>query len=207
MSDDAALLLGVGPGFAGLFIMWHRRANGDGDNSLPELLRRFAGAPPSDPPGPKSLKDQDLAVLPLASIWPFAASFGLAVVGSGLIFGLWLVILGLGIAAIQPQPEYSAMPRPRITSHSPRIRPDPTTARPNEAANGQIEASGSTARSWSFSDLGPGGSLGGAPAKRRSSSGSELSPSPLARRCHMMNSPANPGPTPSSSSATVPSAS
>src|SRR6266545_2872071 len=36
--------------------------------------------------------------LPLASIWPFAASFGLAVVGSGLIFRLWLVILGLGIA-------------------------------------------------------------------------------------------------------------
>jgi Cytochrome c oxidase subunit IV len=94
----ALLLLGVGPGFAGLFIMWHRRANGDGDNSLPELLRRFAGAPPSDPPGPKSLEDQDLAVLPLASIWPFAASFGLAVVGSGLIFGLWLVILGLGVA-------------------------------------------------------------------------------------------------------------
>src|SRR6266511_1476688 len=94
----ALLLLGVGPGFDGLFIMWQRRANGDVDISLPELLRRFAGAPPRDPPGPKSLNDQDLALLPQASIWPFAASFGLAVVGSGLIFGLWLVILGLGIA-------------------------------------------------------------------------------------------------------------
>src|SRR6266498_2207694 len=104
----ALLLLGVGPGFAGLFIMWHRRANGDGDNSLPELLRRFAGAPPSDPPGPKSLKDQDLAVLPLASIWPFAASFGLAVVGSGLILGLGIALYsGWGwIAAIVRENRY-----------------------------------------------------------------------------------------------------
>jgi len=94
----ALLLLGVGPGFAGLFIMWHRRAGGEGDGSLPELLRRFAGDPPSDPPGPKSLEGQDIAVLPLPSIWPFAASFGLTVAASGLIFGLWLVILGLGVA-------------------------------------------------------------------------------------------------------------
>jgi hypothetical protein len=94
----ALLLLGVGPGFAGLFIIWHRRGEGAQGGSLPETLRRFAGLPEADPPGPKSLEDQDLAVLPLPSIWPFAASFGLAVVGSGLIFGLWLVILGLGVA-------------------------------------------------------------------------------------------------------------
>ena len=94
----ALLLLGVGPGFAGLFIMWHRRGADDGDRSLPELLRRFAGAPPQDAPGPKSLESRDVAVLPLPSIWPFAASFGLAMAGSGLIFGLWLVILGLGVA-------------------------------------------------------------------------------------------------------------
>src|SRR5262245_43680030 len=111
------------------------------------------------------------------------------------------------IAAIQPQPEYSATPRPRITSHNPKIRPDAATARPNEAANGQIEGSGSTAMSWPSSDLGPGGSLGGSPAKRRSSSGSEPSPSPPARRRHLVTSLAKPGPTPSSSSATVPSAS
>jgi hypothetical protein len=93
----ALLLLGVGPGFAGLFIMWHRRA-ADGGGSLPEVLRRFAGLPPPDPPGPRSLESEDVAVLPLPSIWPFAASFGLAVTGSGVIFGLWLVILGLGVA-------------------------------------------------------------------------------------------------------------
>ena len=94
----ALLLLGVGPGFAGMFILWHRRGEGAQGGSARETLRRFAGLPEADPPGPKSLEDRDLAVLPLASIWPFAASLGLAVTGSGLIFGLWLVILGLGVA-------------------------------------------------------------------------------------------------------------
>lgn len=94
----ALLLLGAGPGFAGLFIMRHRGAPGGGRGSLPETLRRFAGSPPADPPGPKSLESQDLAVLPLASIWPFASSLGVAVALSGAIFGLWLVILGLGVA-------------------------------------------------------------------------------------------------------------
>jgi hypothetical protein len=93
----ALLLLGAGPGFAGLFLLWHRR-EGIGRGSLPTTLRRFAGLPEDDPPGPKSLESQDLAVLPLPSIWPFTASLGLAVALSGLIFGLWLVILGLGVA-------------------------------------------------------------------------------------------------------------
>jgi Cytochrome c oxidase subunit IV len=94
----ALLLLGAGPGFAGLFIMWHRGGEGATRGSLPETLRRFAGMPEGDPPGPKSLESQDIAVLPLPSIWPFAASLGLVVALSGLIFGLWLVILGLGVA-------------------------------------------------------------------------------------------------------------
>src|SRR6266542_2750986 len=107
----ALLLLGVGPGFAGLFIMWHRRANGDGDNSLQE---------------------QDLAVLPLASIWPFAASFGLAVVGSGLIFGLWLVILGLGIALYSGWGWIAAIVRENRYGH---IQPtDQEAEEPEEAA-------------------------------------------------------------------------
>jgi Cytochrome c oxidase subunit IV len=94
----ALLLLGVGPGFAGLFIMWHRRGEDRRTGSLPETLRVFAGLPKEDPPGPRSLESQDVAVLPLPSIWPFAASLGLAVALSGFIFGLWLVILGLGVA-------------------------------------------------------------------------------------------------------------
>jgi hypothetical protein len=94
----ALLLLGAGPGFAGVFIILHHRSRGAGRGSLPESLRRFAGMPPPDAPGPKSLEGDDLAVLPLSSIWPFTASLGLTVALSGLIFGLWLVILGLGIA-------------------------------------------------------------------------------------------------------------
>jgi hypothetical protein len=91
------LLLGVGPGFAGLFIVRHHRTRGE-KQDRGEILRRFAGAPEGDPPGPKTLEGQDIAVIPLASIWPFTASLGLAVAGSGLIFGLWLVILGLAVA-------------------------------------------------------------------------------------------------------------
>lgn len=92
----ALILLGVGPGFAGLFIMRHRGEVGRGSRS--ETLRRFAGWPESDPPGPKSLEGQDLAVLPLPSLWPFLGSLGLTVALSGLIFGLWLLILGLAVA-------------------------------------------------------------------------------------------------------------
>jgi cytochrome c oxidase subunit IV len=94
----ALLLLGAGPGFAALYIIQQHRSRGAEPGSLRETLRRFAGIPPPDPPGPKALDDRDLGVLPLPSIWPFAASLGLAVALSGLIFGLWLVILGLGVA-------------------------------------------------------------------------------------------------------------
>jgi Na+-transporting methylmalonyl-CoA/oxaloacetate decarboxylase gamma subunit len=60
-------------------------------------MRRFAGIPPQDPPGPKDLAAEDLGVLPLPTIWPLAASMGVAVLFTGLIYGLWLVILGLGL--------------------------------------------------------------------------------------------------------------
>src|SRR6266516_177764 len=45
----ALLLLGVGPGFAGLFIMWHRRGEDRRTGSLPETLRVFAVLPKEDP--------------------------------------------------------------------------------------------------------------------------------------------------------------
>jgi hypothetical protein len=94
----ALLLLGAGAGFAALFAIRHRRREDGSAESRAEMLRRFAGLPKPDPPGPKALEDEDLAVLPLPSIWPFAASLGLTVALSGLIFGLWLVIVGLAIA-------------------------------------------------------------------------------------------------------------
>jgi Cytochrome c oxidase subunit IV len=111
----ALLLLGVGPGFAGLFIVRHNRS-ADQRQDRQEMLRRFAGMPHGDPPGPKSLEGQDIAVIPLPSLWPFTSSLGITVALSGLIFGLWLVILGLAmalysgwgwIAAIMSETRYS----------------------------------------------------------------------------------------------------
>jgi hypothetical protein len=93
----ALLLLGVGPGFAGLFIVQHNRSAGYRQDRH-DMIRRFAGMPHGDPPGPKSLEGGDIAVLPMPSLWPFTASLGVTVAGSGLIFGLWLVILGLAVA-------------------------------------------------------------------------------------------------------------
>jgi hypothetical protein len=62
-------------------------------------MRRLAGIPPQDPPGPKDLAAGDLGVLPLPTIWPLAAALGFTVLFTGLIYGLWLVILGLGLLA------------------------------------------------------------------------------------------------------------
>src|SRR6266545_4925357 len=61
----ALLVLGAGPGFAALFIIRQRRHQGVGLESRMDMLRRFAGVPSGDePPGPKSLEGEDLAVLP-----------------------------------------------------------------------------------------------------------------------------------------------
>jgi Cytochrome c oxidase subunit IV len=95
----ALLLLGVGPGFAGLVLIQEHRREGAGRQSRSELLRRLAGIPPPDPPGPADMRDEDLGVLPLPTIWPFATSLGLAIMLTGLIYGLWLIVLGLGVAA------------------------------------------------------------------------------------------------------------
>jgi Cytochrome c oxidase subunit IV len=94
------LLLGAGPGFAGIyFILQHRRlAGAEGAESWGEILRRLAGSPPPDRPGPKTLEADQLAVIPLPSLWPFAGSLGIAIALSGVVFGLWLVLLGLGVA-------------------------------------------------------------------------------------------------------------
>jgi hypothetical protein len=95
----ALLLLGAGPGFAGLVLLQEQRARGGTGESRADAMRRLAGIPPQDPPGPKDLAARDLGVLPLPTIWPLAASLGLAMLLTGLIYGLWLVILGLGLMA------------------------------------------------------------------------------------------------------------
>ena len=95
----ALLLLGAGPGFAGLILVQEQRQRGGTAESRADALRRFAGFPPRDPPGPADLAAEDLGVLPLPTIWPFAAALGLAIMLTGLIYGLWLIVLGGGIAA------------------------------------------------------------------------------------------------------------
>jgi hypothetical protein len=93
------LLLGAGPGFAGLILVLEQRARGGTGETRADSLRRLAGIPPHDPPGPRDLAADDLGVLPLPTIWPLAASLGVAILFTGLIYGLWLVILGLGMLA------------------------------------------------------------------------------------------------------------
>jgi hypothetical protein len=93
----ALLLLGAGPGFAGLILILEQRQRGGTGEPRADALRRLAGIPPQDPPGPRNLEAADLGVLPLPTIWPLAASLGVAVLFTGLIYGLWLVILGLGL--------------------------------------------------------------------------------------------------------------
>jgi Cytochrome c oxidase subunit IV len=93
----ALLLLGAGPGFVGLILLLEQRARGGTGESRADALRRLAGVPPRDPPGPSDLEAEDLGVLPLPTVWPLVASLGLAILLTGLIYGLWLVILGLGL--------------------------------------------------------------------------------------------------------------
>ena len=95
----ALLLLGAGPGFAGLVLIQEHRRQGGPPESRGDTLRRLAGMPPRDPPGPADKHDEDLGVLPLPTIWPFAASLGVAILLTGLIYGLWLVVLGAGVTA------------------------------------------------------------------------------------------------------------
>jgi hypothetical protein len=93
----ALLLLGAGPGFVGLILLLEQRARGGTGESRADSMRRLAGLPPQDPPGPRDLAAEDLGVLPLPTVWPLAASLGVAILLTGLIYGLWLVILGLGL--------------------------------------------------------------------------------------------------------------
>jgi hypothetical protein len=46
------LTLGAGPGVAGLILIQEQRARGGAGEPRAEALRRLAGIPPQDPPGP-----------------------------------------------------------------------------------------------------------------------------------------------------------
>jgi hypothetical protein len=137
----ALLLLGAGPGFAGLILIQEQRHRGGTGESRAVAMRRLAGIPPEDPPGPRDLGSEDLGVLPLPTVWPLAASLGVAILFTGLIYGLWLVILGLGLlgyatwgwlAAVNRENRYGRIqaettpPSPQSGPTSdPRPSPDP----------------------------------------------------------------------------------
>ena len=133
----ALLLLGAGPGFAGLILVQERRRQGGPSESRADELRRFAGIPPGDPPGPADKRDDDLGVLPLPTIWPFATSLGLAIMLTGLIYGLWLIVLGGGIAAYGTWGWLAAINREnrygRIQAEPPPANPGPPEPDPDRA--------------------------------------------------------------------------
>jgi hypothetical protein len=133
----ALLLLGAGPGFAGLILVQERRRQGGPDESRADVLRRFAGIPPGDPPGPADKGDDDLGVLPLPTIWPFATSLGLAIMLTGLIYGLWLIVLGGGVAAYGTWGWLAAINREnrygRIQAEQPQANPGPAEPDPDRA--------------------------------------------------------------------------
>lgn len=133
----ALLLLGAGPGFAGLVMLRHPGQDAPEGESRQEVLRRLAGLPSTDPPGPKSLEGDDLGVLPAPSIWPFAASFGVAIGLSGLVFGLWLVILGLGVALYSGWGWIAAIMREtRYGRERPTDQPEEAEREPTEPGPG-----------------------------------------------------------------------
>jgi len=140
----ALLLLGAGPGFAGLVLIQEQRQRGGTGESRANALRRLAGIPPQDPTDPKDLEAEDLGVLPLPTIWPLAAALGFTILFTGLIYGLWLVILGLGLigyaawgwlAAVNRENRYGRIQAGTVAP-SPQSGPasDPNPAdRPNPA--------------------------------------------------------------------------
>jgi len=136
----ALLLLGAGPGFAGLILVLEQRQRGGMAESRADALRRFAGFPPRDPPGPDDLEAEDLGVLPLPTIWPFAASLGVALLHTGLIYGLWLVVLGVGVTAYAAWGWLGAVNREnRYGRVQADTEPSSPAAAPAEAASNSAE--------------------------------------------------------------------
>jgi hypothetical protein len=95
----ALLVFGLGPGVAGFFLYAHQRPTASKEPWLGQL-RRFAGVAKDRPQGPPDLESHDLGVIPLPSIWPLLFSVGLTIAVTGLIFGLWLLLLGGAILVV-----------------------------------------------------------------------------------------------------------
>jgi Cytochrome c oxidase subunit IV len=88
------LVLGGGPGFAAVWLILHQRREPGPPDSLRDTVLRIAGIPPRDPETPVRYAADRLAVLPLPSIWPLVVGLGVAILTTGLIYGLWLLLVG-----------------------------------------------------------------------------------------------------------------
>jgi len=88
----ALLTLGLGPGFAGLVMVAMHR---DRTQGIGSLLRRLAGAPEARAVAAEEpVATDEVVVIPAPTIWPFVISLGFAIALTGLVFGLWLVLMG-----------------------------------------------------------------------------------------------------------------
>jgi hypothetical protein len=91
------LVLGAGPTFVGAYLVRHQqpwRLESSWD-----MLRRFAGLPPPDRAVEEEPTEEDIEVLPSLTIWPFVLALGLTTAITGLVYGLWPLIVGAGMAA------------------------------------------------------------------------------------------------------------
>jgi len=90
LGSVALLTLGLGPGVAGLVMaVMDKSAHPSGRR---EQIRRLIGMP-REVEG-ESLPPGDVVVIPSPTIWPFVLSLGFAIALTGLIFGLWLGLIG-----------------------------------------------------------------------------------------------------------------
>ena len=91
LGSVALLTLGLGPGFAGLvMVVMERRGP---ESGLGDLLRQLIGTPQERRPDEAAADEAML--IPAPTIWPFVLSLGFAIALTGLVFGLWLVLIGM----------------------------------------------------------------------------------------------------------------
>ena len=78
--DAGTVLLALGAAFAGMVAVYLRRES-----------RRL--------PAPGGPEEEDLGWFPTASIWPLGTGGGAVLVGLGLVFGIWLTLIGAALLA------------------------------------------------------------------------------------------------------------
>ncbi|HEY2959370.1 MAG TPA: cytochrome c oxidase subunit 4 [Actinomycetota bacterium] len=96
----ALLLLGFASGFAALWLILQQRREPGQREDFGDTVRRLAGVPRRDPAGPSDYAADHLAVLPLPSIWPLVVAAGVAVLITGLVYGLWLLLVGVVVVVL-----------------------------------------------------------------------------------------------------------